>query len=711
MKLKKISLRNYRQHENLDVEFQGSMIMICGRNGSGKSNFIGAVQFALTGEQPGFDKGDLLNWGAAQRGEGGYVDLEFEHNGMECRIQRRIERPAVTLKIGADTYTGVKKVQEAMESVLGIDKDVLRQSVFVRQTEVESVLFTDPRERELAFQRLIGLGDAAKHQKFLTDFLSAMAEPRSMVEEIARQKELVANQKADLKRLRDSLAEISAKLEEAGDEAETQKMIKLCQQRKSLVGAAIDAFDTHEACVANFNNITTMYGEIAGREVEDLKPLMDEVSGLQEAVRHAQDAMDANATRRQAAQFLESARRDLDAIPDDFEKQVAELDDVNTRVNELRGKVQQLDKLLKEAPDGNVCPLCGSTTDHNIRAEIQAERDATVKEGRELSDWLAKHMHIKDYPAAFERAKANVDRWEQRVSELGPMEPEENVDELLGRLSDAKVRLSKVQSSNVSVSQARLEIEHAKKSMLDASSKYGEALSKLPHQVDGRDMLVKVASGLDSSVEGLFNVLNTLSQLKAQKAQFEGGIAQVEKSVREAEDGIAELERMDLENKAKADKLKTVRDVKDWFSYKNGPRVMSQSIMALLVDETNRYLENFGSEFTVIPMEEGMGFRYVYNDGRPVSSPAPEATMLSGGQKIALAVAFRFAVYSMFANKLGLLSLDEPTAYLDDETIGRFADVLSKIRQLAANMGLQVIVSTHEAAISPAFDQTISIGR
>ena len=138
---------------------------------------------------------------------------------------------------------------------------------------------------------------------------------------------------------------------------------------------------------------------------------------------------------------------------------------------------------------------------------------------------------------------------------------------------------------------------------------------------------------------------------------------------------------------------------------------MSQSIMALLVDETNRYLENFGSEFTVIPMEEGMGFRYVYNDGRPVSSPAPEATMLSGGQKIALAVAFRFAIYSMFANKLGLLSLDEPTAYLDDETIGRFADVLAKIRQLAANMGLQVIVSTHEAAIAPAFDQTISIGR
>ena len=168
MKLKRISLRNYRQHRDLDVEFTGHMIAVCGRNGSGKSNFLGAIQFALTGEQPGYNKDDLLNWEAAKNGEGGYVDLEFEHNNQMCRIQRRIEKPAVTLTIGegdqAEKFSGTKKVEEAMRDILGIDKDVLRQSVFVRQTEIESVLFTDPRERELAFQRLIGLGDAAKHR-------------------------------------------------------------------------------------------------------------------------------------------------------------------------------------------------------------------------------------------------------------------------------------------------------------------------------------------------------------------------------------------------------------------------------------------------------------------------------------------------------------------------------------------------------------------
>ena len=71
MRLIKAELHNYRQHVDLDVKFTGNVIAIIGANGSGKSNFQGALQFALTGEQPGFTRSDILNWGAARRGEGG----------------------------------------------------------------------------------------------------------------------------------------------------------------------------------------------------------------------------------------------------------------------------------------------------------------------------------------------------------------------------------------------------------------------------------------------------------------------------------------------------------------------------------------------------------------------------------------------------------------------------------------------------------------
>lgn len=139
---------------------------------------------------------------------------------------------------------------------------------------------------------------------------------------------------------------------------------------------------------------------------------------------------------------------------------------------------------------------------------------------------------------------------------------------------------------------------------------------------------------------------------------------------------------------------------------------MTQSVMELLTDEVNKNLSQFGSVFSVVPMsaEDGMGFRCVFSDWRAVSNPhSPEASTLSGGQKIQLAVSFRLAVYSMFAAKLGLLSLDEPTAYLDDSAIANFADMLSKIKETARNMGIQIFISTHEAALGPVFDQMISI--
>ena len=88
----------------------------------------------------------------------------------------------------------------------------------------------------------------------------------------------------------------------------------------------------------------------------------------------------------------------------------------------------------------------------------------------------------------------------------------------------------------------------------------------------------------------------------------------------------------------------------------------------------------------------------------------PPSKELSGGQRMALAISFRFACYEMFSDKLGLLVLDEPTAYLDAQTVDRFGDLLRTIKTIAKNMDLQIIVSTHETAISDAFDSVIHIG-
>ena len=144
--------------------------------------------------------------------------------------------------------------------------------------------------------------------------------------------------------------------------------------------------------------------------------------------------------------------------------------------------------------------------------------------------------------------------------------------------------------------------------------------------------------------------------------------------------------------------------------YREGPRIMSQNVMRDLTACVNSYLDQFNAPFVVEAEEEGFGFRCCFIDGRTMPDPHPDASLLSGGQKVALAIAFRMAIYMTFGGELGLLSLDEPTAYLDEASIEHLGELLQKVGEVARNKGLQILMATHEKAIMPFLDTKIDLG-
>ena len=704
MILKKITLHNYRQHRDLDVDFTGNLIAVVGKNGSGKSNFLGAIQFALTGEQPGFNKEDLLTWGE----ESGYVELAFEHNGKDCLIQRRVEKPAATLAVGSEKITGTKKVQEALEG-MGIDKDVLRQSVFVRQTEIESCLFTDPRERELAFQKLIGLGDAAKHNKFLTDFLSALERPKDLTEEIERHVRSREQQLETQKALKAQSEELGRRLAGKPDDAEARKKVSVLQERIGLVRDTISAMEALELRRTAESRFKGANEKALSRDVVDETELDSKIAGIRSDIFNTRLAEDANRRMESVRQRIERVEARIAEIGD-VAARVAEFDAKNQRRIEASARRREIERLLSNAPDGNVCPLCGSTTKHNIRAELESELASVKAVEAEMDAFVKASTAYKDR-IELAAAKEQLTADERTLAGENVREVKVPSSELQRMLDDAERDRSAVHDANEETKRAKLELSHLSRSVADGVRDLEACLSRLPNRNVTADQLKTVVAKMNSEIDAIFAGMKELSDLKAQKASLDGGIAQVDAAVADTEKAIESLKELQRSNAVKEDRIRIVQDVKDWFSYKNGPRVMTNAIMSILTDETNRFLGQFGSPFNVVPMEEGMGFRCIFNDGRTIPNPPPEASMLSGGQKIALAVSFRFAVYSMFAGKLGLLSLDEPTAYLDDETINRFADMLGKIREIAKNANLEVFISTHEAQLQGAFDQTIVIGR
>lgn len=685
---------------------------------SGKSNFIGAIQFALTGEQPPFDKKDLLSWGA----DSGYVKLRFEHNGKDCLVQRRIESAGCTLKVGEEEFRGARNVADAMANVVGIDKEILRQSVFVRQTEVESCLFTDPRERELNFQRLLGLGDAAKVNKQLGDIISGLGTPESMDEAISQAQAVIDAKKPEIAEIESVVSEITGRMSsfpklEDIDEEISSKTAEIARERDRIKYARLV-----KECEDAFAKALAEHGETAGRQIPDTATMMLDLKAWEDRLRLARDleaaskALDEAERRHREAEDAKDLSEEIGRVRDDEAKCSEEL-------NQTRGEMKSLEKLLEACSegDGRVCPLCGSTADHDIgkelrdRASALSERESSLgARVRELSDMRrkleadqgARSVRIASAKLGLQKAQSTMEACFRRVDgDLDELEESRIVpviEDLRKRLSTANDEASSIQIAMDAVKGASDRLDTAK----DVAEKAGvENAGQVVEEVS-----LHVISNLESEIAKAKEKRVALLQMREDLVGARAAKEQAEKAVRETEEAIVRLRGKQRENDELRRRIGVLTDVRDWFSYKNGPRVLTQRVMSALTDSVNHYLDRFGAAFTVEPSDEGMGFLVRFCDGRPLPDPLPDASRLSGGQKIALAVAFRFAVYTLFSNKLGLLSLDEPTAYLDTETIGRFGDLLQRIAQIARNSSLQVIMATHEESLKPAFDQTITIG-
>lgn len=147
----------------------------------------------------------------------------------------------------------------------------------------------------------------------------------------------------------------------------------------------------------------------------------------------------------------------------------------------------------------------------------------------------------------------------------------------------------------------------------------------------------------------------------------------------------------------------TIGAVRDVFHKDAAPRFVAQRNLEHLQVAVNENLAMFDTDFRVTA-DEGLSFQARFTNG----SVQP-AERLSGGQKVVLALSFRLALNLMFAENIGALYLDEPTAWLDEHHIRGFEPVLGRLREFSTARGLQSIIITHERSLAPLFDSVIQL--
>jgi exonuclease SbcC len=133
------------------------------------------------------------------------------------------------------------------------------------------------------------------------------------------------------------------------------------------------------------------------------------------------------------------------------------------------------------------------------------------------------------------------------------------------------------------------------------------------------------------------------------------------------------------------------------------PAMVHEHYLENIRTEANDVLDGFDSDFRIESVED---LKFVVKFAGGQMTPA---NRLSGGQKVVLALAYRMAVHSLFANELGLLCLDEPTAGLDSRSLKVVESALSRLREVGKARRLQVILITHDPLLDNLCDTVIDL--
>jgi exonuclease SbcC len=422
MLVRRLYLQNYRVFEDpVEIELPGGLVGIYGPNGAGKSTLLEAIRFALFGKA----RTPIPLIRTAGTGGDCVAEVTFEHEGHLYVVRRSVTGAANTTRAraeadGAHVAEGVRDVERYVRSVLGMDDDAFRASVFAEQKQVAAFSAKRPEDRRGLVLGLLGITplekarDAARRDgrsrreaferavAALGDLGELGARVAAAEEDAAAAEAAAAEAAAGLAAAEQALAAATAAFEAAEDARREHERVvadgKAARERHDAAHravlrleeelAALDALAAqHAAVVAEAAGLEAAEARLAALDAlaqadERLAaaeaalavaPTVPLAEAEARAVAARAAAADAGAARAAAEQAERHAASDL-------ERATAEL----ARVAELTGAAH--------------CPLCGQPLGdafEAVRRHREAEREeaaarlAAARRAREEAERVA----------------------------------------------------------------------------------------------------------------------------------------------------------------------------------------------------------------------------------------------------------------------------------------------------------------------------------
>ncbi|MCB9359049.1 SMC family ATPase [Candidatus Woesearchaeota archaeon] len=438
---------------------------------------------------------------------------------------------------------------------------------------------------------------------------------------------------------------------------------------------------------------------------------------------------------------LNKSLQDKESLKAEHEKKSQEISMMERNKAVLQDKIRNSQQLIEKISGIDNCPMCLQKVDHEHKKGINNKEEEAINsytEGIKIINDKIKNMkinEIKDKLAALESKEKDLNPLlielnkiknieqiiSERKSELEKIDVEINKlnedknstkDYDVGAMTEILSR-KKNEFRNLSEALARSRIKQEKeRSMQILIGKNNEYKARILRMNEDKNSLNKDAERFKGIEEMMDSVERRLKG-------YENRLKEIELSLREKQTKISE-------KKGEADRIKKEIDDKeakrrvmakkkqyiDWIdvSFINIISIIEKNILASLYNEFNALFQEW---FDILIEDELITARLddefspiVQQNGYDI-----EVENMSGGEKTALALAYRLALNKVInditteINTKDLLILDEPTDGFSEHQLDKIRDVLDRLAMK------QLIIVSHESKIESFVDNIIKISK
>ena len=428
--------------------------------------------------------------------------------------------------------------------------------------------------------------------------------------------------------------------------------------------------------------------------LDRLTYLIDKFSSEREQIAvELQKSMEEQATFAQEKKQADGKLKKLAPIDSDHVKGLAEeLAEIRRKLSEQKSEVEELHKKVKAL----------SELDAEIRAietEIGELEEAYLKyeaAERELKKLAPREQIEAEMAPIKEALETALQALRSSVSKLGyePEEPEEELKEL---------RLKKEEYDR-NLPLAKRKAEH-EQNMAIAKQELSDKEQKLV-EVDKGISKLGYSEEYHTGKQEEFDFEN--QQKEELKEAIAGMIAQKKAADAEAskcEEKLKALKEKELEKQVVDDFVRLLNKIRVAYGKDGVQKMIRARARPLLERATRDLFERFNLAYSDVKIDDDYNIAVIGPGGEQ------DIDQISGGERVALAIALRLAIVRVLSGKVETIIMDEPTTHLDEERRKELVNILNSFFREGGRIIPQMLVITHHREIEDVADIVYSISK